>query len=167
MIAIYDMLVKISFFIVLAFLFIGFTPSGNLEASKSTRWVICANSSLVVNGSTNLGKFSCVINRYPKTDTIEVEHSMYTNKIALSGRMNMAIAGFDCSNRMMTNELRRTLKQDQFPEINIEFISINGLPELDKHPVALKGWWISPLQESKKDSISIIRSPLMKIRKSI
>jgi hypothetical protein len=132
------LLTRSSLFAILAFLLVGFV-SHEKNASKSVRWIICGNSSLVVNGSTNLSRFSCAINGYPKTDTIKVERNQYTKKIALSGRMGMAIAGFDCKNRMMTNELRKTLKQDLYPEINIEFVSINGLPELDVKPIALNG----------------------------
>jgi len=129
---------RFSLFGILAFLLVGFVPHEK-NAPKSLRWIICRNSSLVVNGSTNLSRFSCAINGYPKNDTIKVVRNQYTKKMALFGNMSMEIAGFDCKNKMMTNELRNTLNQDRYPEINIEFISINGLPELDSKPIALNG----------------------------
>lgn len=104
-----------------------------------TDWVICQNSSLVVNGSTNINKFSCAIDSYPKPDTIGVVQDKATKKICLSGSMNIAIAGFNCKNEMMTKELRKTLKEDQYPEIQISFISLSTLPNLDRNPKDLTG----------------------------
>lgn len=133
------MLIKLFFPIMLAFFVAGFFCDQKLAISKSTRWVICESSSLVVNGSTNLSRFSCTIDSYPKNDTIRAERDRLTKKIALSGSMSMAIAGFDCENKMMTSELRKTLKQDRFPEIKIDFVSIVGLPELESFPARLTG----------------------------
>ncbi|MES2828043.1 MAG: YceI family protein [Bacteroidota bacterium] len=105
----------------------------------TTNWVICESSSLVVNGSTNINKFSCAVASYPKPDTINVVQDKATKKICLTGSMNIAVAGFDCKNRIMTKELRKTLKEAQYPEIQISFISLNTLPNLGRNPTDLKG----------------------------
>jgi len=133
------MLGRVVVFLLLGCFLTAFVPDRKFFKSKSTRWIICANSNLVVNGSTNLNRFSCTINSYPKNDTIRVERDKQTKKIGLSGSMSMAVAGFDCKNRMMTSELRKTLKQNQFPEIKIDFVSIGGLPELENNPSRLTG----------------------------
>lgn len=119
----------------------GFAQPPVADGKKYTiKWIICENSSLVVNGSTNLNRFSCAIRSYPRTDTIKIEQNVNSKKIFLTGSMNIAIAGFDCKNGMMTKELRKTLKEDQFPDINIDFLSINQPSELNSKPLALNGW---------------------------
>ncbi len=134
------MLSKKIVFVLMAIICFGFVKSPTHDGKKYTvRWIICENSSLIVNGSTNLNRFSCAIHTYPRIDTIKIEQNLTSKKISLTGSMNIAIAGFDCKNGMMTKELRKTLKEDQFPHINIEFLSINQLPELNSKPVSLNG----------------------------
>lgn len=90
---------------------------------QSSKWVITQNSSLTVNGSTNVNKFSCVILKYPKMDTVTISEDK-TSNITLTGKLNIEVKNFDCSNYMMTKELRKTLNEKQFPYINIKFLSL-------------------------------------------
>jgi len=97
-----------------------------------TKWAICENSNLVVKGSTNMSTFSCAIPSYPKLDTIIITQSKDAKNIPLLGKMKLDIKSFDCKNRWMTSELRKTLKEKQFPMLNIQFISLNEFPDLTK-----------------------------------
>jgi hypothetical protein len=55
------------FFFVTTTGFARLTPSGNDATAK---WIVSKNSSLSVNGSTNVNKFSCVISTYDEADTL-------------------------------------------------------------------------------------------------
>jgi len=91
------------------------------------RWVVSENSSLMVNGSTNINKFSCEIPEYGETDTLTVTKS--GKGITLSGNIGLNIQSFDCHNTMMTRDLRKTLKGQQYPRLNIQFLSLSEIPE--------------------------------------
>ena len=100
------------------------------------KWVITKGCSLKVAGSTNVNKFNCDINNYYKPDTLSF---FKTNKgpVPVSGMMKLDIKQFDCHHPMMTNDLRKTLKAKEFPEMIIKFINISRYPDIksEKRPV--------------------------------
>ena len=97
--------------------------------TKRSKWLISENSSLIVNGSTNINKFTCAIFRYPKSDTLVVWADQ-ANGILLSGAVHIEVKNFDCSNAIMTKELRKTLREDEFPFLHIRFLSLKEMPSL-------------------------------------
>jgi hypothetical protein len=109
----------------------------NLRAG-TTRWVIRAGSSLQVNGSTNVNKFSCDIVNYDHADTLVV---CRTGKgVFISGSIQPYIQSFDCHNAMMTHDLRKALKEKQFPKLHIIFLSFSTFPDLTAVPAFITGW---------------------------
>jgi hypothetical protein len=122
------------------FLFVaGFISPG--QPKKETvpiKWAISQNSSLSVNGSTNVNKFSCVIPAYDRTDTLTVS-SKKDQGVTLSGTIGLNISSFDCHNSGMTKQLRKTLNEKQFPLLHIRFLSLNKLPELTAQPEVITG----------------------------
>jgi len=109
------------------------------STARLSKWIISESSSLVVNGSTNVNKFSCTILQYPKTDTILVSQDP-KNRILLSGKLNIEIKKFDCMNMMMTKQLRRTLREDQFPTFQIRFLSLKETSFLKQKKDFVKGF---------------------------
>jgi len=108
-----------------------------LSPAEKSKWVVNENSSLTVNGTTNINKFSCEIPSYDQTDTLTL---VRTGKdIVLSGKIGLAIQSFDCHNSMMTKDLRKTLKEKQFPRLYISFLSLSGFPELTAKPQSITG----------------------------
>ncbi len=107
------------------------------SVAANKRWVISENSSLLVNGSTNINKFSCGILAYDQTDTLTIGK---TDKgVTLSGSIALGVQSFDCHNSMMTRDLRKTLKEKEFPKLHITFLSLSRLPELTAQPQLIKG----------------------------
>jgi hypothetical protein len=98
-----------------------------LSGKVDTKWVVAENSSLRVNGSTNVNRFSCAIINYPKTDTVTINQEN-GKQMALNGRVSLDLKNFDCNNLLMTKQLRKTLKEDKFPFLHITFISLKGIP---------------------------------------
>ncbi len=95
---------------------------------ETRKWLISENSSLSVNGSTNINTFACEIPTYDQTDTIILTKG--NRDITLSGKIGLSIQSFDCHNTIMTHDLRSTLKEKQFPRLYITFLSLSELPEL-------------------------------------
>lgn len=106
---------------------------------RSSKWVISQNSSLVVKGNTNVNRFSCAIDQYPKTDTVMVTADQ-NNNMLLSGVLNIEVKHFDCQNLMMTRQLRKTLKEDQFPAFQVRFLSLKETPLLKQKKDFVKGF---------------------------
>jgi len=107
----------------LAFLLTSFSIA---DKKSSTKWVISQNSILTVNGSTNINKFSCAIVQYPKTDTVNIIQDQQRN-ILLNGIVNIDVKNFDCKNIMMTKQLRKTLREVEYPQFKIKFLSLKGI----------------------------------------
>lgn len=109
-----------------------------LWTTERTRWVISESSSLSVNGSTNINKFSCEIPTYDQTDTLTMIKGK--SEIVLTGDIGLKIQSFDCHNSMMTRDLRKTLKEKQFPRLHIHFLSLSEFPQLTTEPKQITGW---------------------------
>lgn len=108
-----------------------------LLPAEKEKWVISENSNLVVNGSTNVNKFSCEIPAYDQTDTLVFNRN--NKETALSGTIGLPVGSFDCHNSMMTRDLRKTLKETAYPRLYIHFLSLNGLTELTAKPQSISG----------------------------
>jgi hypothetical protein len=117
-----------------------FVLPGHLNSAAETKkWVISESSTLCVNGTTNINKFSCEILAYDKTDTLTINKNKSDNAIVLSGNIGLSIKSFDCHNSIMTHDLRKTLKEDQYPMLHISFLSLNKLPDLSARPELITG----------------------------
>lgn len=112
--------------------------SAYYPADPATTWVVMQGSSLTVNGSTNVNKFQCDITNYSLPDTITCVKQAKTQTLPMNGKLKLDIESFDCHNRMMTSDLRKTLKYKEFPKLIIKFISINSYPNF-KNPSKITG----------------------------
>ena len=106
----------------------------------ATKWVISQNSSLTINGNTNVNKFSCAILSYPKTDTITINEDTANENLMLSGVLSLNVKNFGCNNVMMTHQFRKTLKQEEFPFLYITFLSLKESPNPNQKINLIKGF---------------------------
>lgn len=109
------------------------------KAVALKKWVVNENSSLSVNGSTNINKFSCVIPAYGQVDTISLNQSKDAKGIVLSGSIDLKVNSFDCHNSGMTKQLQKTLNEKQFPLLHIRFLSLDRLPVITAKPQLITG----------------------------
>lgn len=113
-------------------------PGFNSQDSAAI-WVVMPGSSLTVNGSTNINTFQCEITNYLQPDTMTCTRQPLKGQILpMNGRLTLDILAFDCHNKMMTNDLRKTLRAKEHPHLTIRFISINSFPDL-KNPSKITG----------------------------
>ncbi|MES2377847.1 MAG: YceI family protein [Bacteroidota bacterium] len=116
----------------------GFVKPRNFMMGNEKKWLISESSSLSVNGTTNINKFACDIPAYDQTDTLTLSRG--NKEIILSGDIRLKIQSFDCHNSIMTHDLRKTLKEKEFPRLHIRFLSLSDIPELTIKPAMITGF---------------------------
>jgi hypothetical protein len=67
-------------------------------------WVIERNSTLAIDGSSNINKFTCDIN---------------------NSYLSVDIKKFDCHHKYITSDFRKMLKSEEYPSLVIRFISLD------------------------------------------
>ncbi|MBK9253893.1 MAG: YceI family protein [Saprospiraceae bacterium] len=113
------------FILVTAFVMLGFRYFSMLPEV----WVINSTSSLKVDGTTNINSFTCQVLSYGKSDTIIYQNrSKQFGDIKMKGVMRIDVNNFDCKHKVMTKDLRKTLKSEEFPHMNINLITFSKLP---------------------------------------
>ena len=93
-------------------------------------WIVNASSSLRVDGKTNINSFSCLVSSYGKADTLLCEINK-TNLpyFRIHSILEIPVVNFDCQHKIMTKDLQKTLKMNQFPLMTIDIKSLNKLPK--------------------------------------
>ncbi len=109
------------------------------EKGKPVKWALTKSCSLKVNGSTNINKFSCVIPEYTEPDTLVLYTHKGGEEVKISGQMILSIKSFDCHNGVMTKDLRKTLKAEQFPKLTVTFISLSKYPNPARDESVISG----------------------------
>jgi hypothetical protein len=96
--------------------------SGNIAGN----WVIERNSTLAIDGSSNINKFTCDIREYVKTDTLRSTTDQARKKYFFSNSvLSVDIKRFDCHHKYITSDFRKMLKSDKYPNLVIRFISLD------------------------------------------
>jgi len=104
------------------------------------KWLILKECTVRVNGSTNVNKFTCTVPAYPNSDTLTCLIKNSNNPVVImNGHMAFPILSFDCVNTMMTKDLRKTLKEKEFPIFGIHFISLERYPVLKSTQESITG----------------------------
>lgn len=109
-----------------------------LPAGDSIRWVVEKTSSLDISGRTNVSRFSCSLPTHAAPDTISFVQT--GQAVTLRGVMRLSIADFDCHSRMMTGDLRKTLKADVYPDLILRFIDLERMPASGVDEDRVRGW---------------------------
>ncbi|TVR90227.1 MAG: YceI family protein [Saprospirales bacterium] len=115
-------MIKSLFFLAISLPLIGFTA--NHPEDIEAKWKVSGTSRVVVEGQSNVNEFKCVTIRYEGNDVLTQRNDNASGKMILEGAINMKVKSFDCENRIMTRDLRETLKEDAYPEITVDLVSI-------------------------------------------
>lgn len=90
------------------------------------RWVVEKNSSLSIQGETNINSFQCDVTEYLKPDTLVYTKNDATKKLSFTNScLAIDIRRFDCHNKYITEDFRSALKADDNPNLKIVFITID------------------------------------------
>lgn len=102
------------------------------------RWVILKSSKLTIEGRSNINSFRCDIAEYLRSDTIYLfRDDQSTNPIPVRGGLSIEIKGFDCHQKYITNDLRKTLRADAQPNLRIDLLNIG---RYNGNADNIKGW---------------------------
>jgi len=118
-----------------------YTPQESYHKTKTTRWAVQKSSTIRILGSTNVNKFGCDVIGYYRPDTISCsEENPVSKLVTLNGDLQIDISKFDCHNKMLTGDLRKTLKAKEYPELIIRFLSLEHSPTIYNNKDVLRGW---------------------------
>lgn len=99
-------------------------------ASEKTKVTILNRSEVVIKGESNVNCFECFYDAKLMQNEIVVLHTKKESKLLLEGAIiKIKSKGFDCGHKMITNDLKKVLKSDVYPDIEItikEVILQNG-----------------------------------------
>ena len=107
-------------------------------APVAERWVIQKSSNLRIEGKTNINSFRCEITEYLQPDTIyffREENSM--KPIPLRGGLAIDIKRFDCHQKYITSDMRKTLRAEEQPVLKIDLLNIGYYNGNESN---IKGW---------------------------
>lgn len=108
------------------------------KPDTTEKWVVLKGCTLKVEGSTNVSHFTCSVADYATPDTLFFFRT--TDKdVPLKGCLRLPVNGFDCLNRTMTADLRKTLKSDDYPHMRIRFLSLQKYPALKPNQEDITG----------------------------
>ncbi len=115
-------------FYIISSLFIlnaGFIES-DIRNYSLARWVVERNSSLNIQGATNINSFQCDVTEYLKPDTLVYAQNDATKKLSFTNScLVIDVKRFDCHNKFITEDFRTALKADEHPSLKIVFLSID------------------------------------------
>lgn len=97
------------------------------NTSDKGTWVIDAGSRLAIQGSTNVNKFTCKFDYYYGSDTLQYVRNHRTGKLNFSNnKMIIPVRSFDCGAKQISNDFRKTLKSETYPQLTIAFRSLEN-----------------------------------------
>ena len=98
----------------------------NVQNYSLARWVVERNSSLNIQGETNINSFQCDVTEYLRPDTLVYSRNDATKKFSFTNScLVVDVRRFDCHNRFITDDFRSALKADENPNLKILFLTID------------------------------------------
>ena len=93
------------------------------------KWVVEKNSSLRIEGKSNVNTFKCDIIEYLNRDTILLykDNSSDATQIVTKGCLTLNIKRFDCYQNYVTADLKKTLKAADNPYMKINLLSFGPI----------------------------------------
>ena len=113
-------------------------------------WAVLPNSYISINGRSNVNTFGCEATGLFQAETLHGTIAQDGKSIKMTGSITLAINQFDCNNRMLTNDLRKTLKADEYPQMSIRFRSLERMPFCNGGEDFLSGMVIIELAGKRK-----------------
>ncbi|MEI6948684.1 hypothetical protein V9K67_15935 [Paraflavisolibacter sp. H34] len=115
--------------LLLALCLVSFTTPGPAgPAPRPIKWTIQKTSTLRVAGKSNVNEFTCDLTGYYQQDTLCVADNATGRPVRLSGSLEVDVFRFDCHSRLITGDLRKTLKAEEHPRLKIRFLTLEQLP---------------------------------------
>jgi hypothetical protein len=115
--------------------------SNSIDHKAPIKWIVEKTSTLSVSGKSNVNEFTCDIVGYYGPDTITCGEDGGSGKsVRLNGRLELDVFKFDCHSHLLTRDLRKTLKAEEYPKLSIRFLTLEHIPSLQMNAQNMKGW---------------------------
>lgn len=99
----------------------------NTDKIVTQKWVIEKNSSLYIEGKSNIAAFACDVTEYLRPDTVVFyKEDRYQPFFTIKGGLTININRFDCHQRHITSDMRKTLKADENASLKIDLLTIGN-----------------------------------------
>lgn len=82
--------------------------------------VFSQKNSVEINGWTNVNTFKCTNDNFRMPASISANPDSQTN-------VNLKVVDFDCRNKMMTSDFRKTLNAEKYPNLTIRFLDFKAV----------------------------------------
>lgn len=84
---------------------------------------------LVINGKTNVNKFHCYCDEL-STKPLRITVNQQSDSLSVKdARLKIRTEKFDCRNNVMNKDFQQLLQSEEFPQIEIQILSLSKLPE--------------------------------------
>jgi len=121
------------------------------------KWVVEKNSSLNIQGETNINSFQCDVTEYLKPDTLIYTKNDATKKLSFTNScLSIDIKRFDCHNKYITEDFRSALKADENPKLRIVFLTVEQFSNTSDNQVVKGTVDIQLAQVSKRVEIAYL-----------
>lgn len=104
------------------------------------KWVVDKSSTLRVMGRSNVNQFSCLVGSYNQKDTLTLISAGNGGSVKFNGSLQIEIQQFNCNSKLITSDLRKTLKAKEHPVLKVRFLSLEQTPDFKKSSQIIKGW---------------------------
>lgn len=94
------------------------------------------NSEIIILGTSNVTDYTCKLYDFSNNSNIEISSEVFGHTIKLqNAKVQLQAKGFDCENRIMTNDFFKAIKGEQHPIISVEFHQFTLTEDVAQHPV--------------------------------
>jgi hypothetical protein len=113
-----------SFKILLVLLLVPFYA---LLAGYGKEWVVTEKSQLTISGSSNVNEFQCMSLSYAGGNSLYETWDVVNKRPVISGLLSLKATAFDCQNKIMTQDMQKTIKADKYPHVKVHFLSLERI----------------------------------------
>jgi hypothetical protein len=112
---------KTAFTILIAYLLF------NSPDVSEEKWIIDQQSSLRIEGKTNVNTFNCSVKKYLHADTLTFySSSVGEGNLSVKGAIVIDVNEFACQKKYMNGDFKKTIKARESPYLSIRLISISN-----------------------------------------
>ena len=117
---------RVTFYIIFFLFILNASFIKGLQNNSLARWVVEKNSSLNIQGETNINSFECDVTEYLRPDTLVYSKNDAIKKLCFTNScLIIDIRRFDCHNKYITEDFRNALKAEETPNLKILFLTID------------------------------------------
>ncbi|WP_456461120.1 hypothetical protein [Reichenbachiella sp.] len=100
-----------------------FDVSGQVDKAENS--YVVKSISIVIEGKTNVNKFSCKLKKYVANDTLKINGIWNGKSVEFDGLyLQVPVDGFNCGLPLMTSDFRNLLKSELHPLLSMEISEI-------------------------------------------